>query len=185
MHDVRLPAMEAARCKPRATPPGHPPFARRTSARTSSAAPAHGIKRLRPSSARQSRRCGERLGPRANLGRRVRPDRADEAAIDQGMHGTTPFSNVTEFVTEVRHHCRNPKCRSKHKTPVANPREAFRARRSCHMMPPDRAASLHCRDRSRAPRCPVRRSQLVLLKPPRAVRHLDGARQNSGGLFSA
>ena len=38
---------------------------------------------------------------------------------------------MTEFVTEVRHHCRNPKCRSKLKTPVANPREAFCAR-GCH-----------------------------------------------------
>jgi hypothetical protein len=39
---------------------------------------------------------------------------------------------MTEFVTEVRHHCRNPKCHSKLKTPVANPREAFCAR-GCHM----------------------------------------------------
>jgi hypothetical protein len=36
---------------------------------------------------------------------------------------------VTEFAIEVRHYCRNPKCRSKLKSAVSNPREAFCARR--------------------------------------------------------
>jgi hypothetical protein len=35
---------------------------------------------------------------------------------------------MTEFKQELRHYCRNPKCRSKLPTPVANPREAFCAR---------------------------------------------------------
>jgi hypothetical protein len=35
---------------------------------------------------------------------------------------------VTEFAIEVRHYCRNPKCRSKLKSAVSNPREAFCAR---------------------------------------------------------
>ena len=38
---------------------------------------------------------------------------------------------MTEFTTEVRHYCRSPRCRSKLKTPVENPREAFCAR-GCH-----------------------------------------------------
>ena len=38
---------------------------------------------------------------------------------------------MTEFAIEVRHYCRNPKCRSKLKTPVENPREAFCAL-GCH-----------------------------------------------------
>ena len=38
---------------------------------------------------------------------------------------------MTEFGTEYRHYCRNPKCRSKLKTPVENPREAF-CTRGCH-----------------------------------------------------
>jgi hypothetical protein len=35
---------------------------------------------------------------------------------------------MTEFVQETRHYCRNPKCRSKLKIPVGNPREAFCAK---------------------------------------------------------
>ena len=38
---------------------------------------------------------------------------------------------MTEFAIEVRHYCRNPKCRSKLKSAVSNPREAFCAR-GCH-----------------------------------------------------
>jgi hypothetical protein len=39
---------------------------------------------------------------------------------------------MTEFIeTALRYFCRNPKCRSKLKTPVSNPREAFCAR-GCH-----------------------------------------------------
>ena len=38
---------------------------------------------------------------------------------------------MTEFATELRHYCRNPRCRSKLPKPVANPREAFCAR-GCH-----------------------------------------------------
>jgi hypothetical protein len=32
---------------------------------------------------------------------------------------------MTEFAQTLRHRCRNPHCRSKLPTPVANPREAF------------------------------------------------------------
>ena len=32
---------------------------------------------------------------------------------------------MTEFAEKLRHRCRNPRCRSKLTTPVANPREAF------------------------------------------------------------
>jgi hypothetical protein len=32
---------------------------------------------------------------------------------------------MTEFKTETRTYCRNPKCRMKLPTPVSNPREAF------------------------------------------------------------
>jgi hypothetical protein len=35
---------------------------------------------------------------------------------------------MTEFKQELRHYCRNPKCRSKLPSPVENPREAFCAR---------------------------------------------------------
>ena len=38
---------------------------------------------------------------------------------------------MTEFVTEVRHYCRNPKCRSKLPKRVSNEGEAFCAR-GCH-----------------------------------------------------
>lgn len=38
---------------------------------------------------------------------------------------------MTEFSQEVRHHCRNPKCRMKLPTPVSNPREAF-CTRGCY-----------------------------------------------------
>ena len=36
--------------------------------------------------------------------------------------------SMTEFVAELRHYCRNPRCSSKLAKPVANPREAFCAR---------------------------------------------------------
>ena len=35
---------------------------------------------------------------------------------------------MTDFVTSLRHYCRNPRCRSKLPEPVANPRDAFCAR---------------------------------------------------------
>ena len=38
---------------------------------------------------------------------------------------------MTEFIAELRHYCRNPKCRTKLPNPAANPREAFCAR-GCH-----------------------------------------------------
>ena len=38
---------------------------------------------------------------------------------------------MTDFTTELRPYCRNPKCRSKLKAPVENPREAFCAK-GCH-----------------------------------------------------
>jgi hypothetical protein len=38
---------------------------------------------------------------------------------------------LTEFTAELRHYCRNPKCRSKLKEPAQNLREAFCAR-GCH-----------------------------------------------------
>jgi hypothetical protein len=38
---------------------------------------------------------------------------------------------MTEFIEELRHYCRNPRCRSKLPNPIANPREAFCAR-GCH-----------------------------------------------------
>jgi hypothetical protein len=39
--------------------------------------------------------------------------------------------HMTEFSQEVRHYCRNPRCRSKLPNPVSNPREAFCCR-VCH-----------------------------------------------------
>ena len=39
-----------------------------------------------------------------------------------------------------------------------------------------------CHPCARAPRCPLRRSRRILHQPPRAICHLDGARQDSGGL---
>jgi hypothetical protein len=38
---------------------------------------------------------------------------------------------VTEFITEYRHYCRNPKCRTKLPTPVSNQREAFCPETTC------------------------------------------------------
>jgi hypothetical protein len=38
---------------------------------------------------------------------------------------------MTDFVAEVRHYCRNPRCRSKLPAPVANARDAF-CTRGCH-----------------------------------------------------
>ena len=40
-----------------------------------------------------------------------------------------------------------------------------------------------CHPCARAPRCPLRRSRRILRQPPRAICHLDGARQDSGDLF--
>ena len=39
--------------------------------------------------------------------------------------------NMTDFVAETRHYCRNPRCRSKLPAPVTNAREAF-CTRGCH-----------------------------------------------------
>ncbi len=39
--------------------------------------------------------------------------------------------HLTEFVEELRHYCRNPRCRSKLRAPVSNPREAF-CTRGCY-----------------------------------------------------
>jgi hypothetical protein len=38
---------------------------------------------------------------------------------------------MIDFVADVRHHCRNPRCRSKLPAPVSNPREAF-CTKGCH-----------------------------------------------------
>jgi hypothetical protein len=38
---------------------------------------------------------------------------------------------MTEFTETLRHHCRNPRCRSKLPMPVSNPREAF-CTKGCH-----------------------------------------------------
>lgn len=38
---------------------------------------------------------------------------------------------MTDFIQELRHYCRNPRCRSKLKAPLANLREAF-CTRGCH-----------------------------------------------------
>ena len=38
---------------------------------------------------------------------------------------------MTEFGTEYRHYCRNPKCRTKLPTPISNPREAFCPETTC------------------------------------------------------
>ena len=38
---------------------------------------------------------------------------------------------MTEFQIELRHRCRNPRCRSKLPAPVGNPRDAF-CTRGCH-----------------------------------------------------
>ena len=38
---------------------------------------------------------------------------------------------MTDFATETRHYCRNPRCRMKLKAPVENPRAAF-CTRGCH-----------------------------------------------------
>ena len=40
-----------------------------------------------------------------------------------------------------------------------------------------------CHPCARAPRCPLRRWRRILRSPPRAICHLDGARQDSGDLF--
>src|SRR5271169_6827913 len=39
-----------------------------------------------------------------------------------------------------------------------------------------------CQPCARAPRCPLRRSRRILRQPPRAIYHLDGGEQDSGGL---
>jgi len=38
---------------------------------------------------------------------------------------------MTEFPQDLRHYCRNPRCRSKLPSPVSNPREAF-CTRGCY-----------------------------------------------------
>jgi hypothetical protein len=38
---------------------------------------------------------------------------------------------MTEFAQDLRHHCRNPRCRMKLKEPVGNPRDAF-CTKGCH-----------------------------------------------------
>ena len=45
---------------------------------------------------------------------------------------------MTEFTETLRHHCRNPRCRSKLPMPVSNPREAF-CTKGCHS-----SFYLHC-----------------------------------------
>jgi hypothetical protein len=47
---------------------------------------------------------------------------------------------LTDFAVELRHYCRNPKCRTKLATPVDNPHRAF-CRRGCY----DRFYARHCR----------------------------------------
>ena len=54
----------------------------------------------------------------------------------QGAECSAPSSkpranSLTDFTAELRHRCRNPRCRSKLPAPVANAREAFCAR-GCH-----------------------------------------------------
>jgi hypothetical protein len=66
---------------------------------------------------------------------------------------------VTEFATEVRHYCRNPKCRSKLKAPIANTREAFCTR--------------GCRERFYRLRCYVCEEK----KPGRLDAHTCGRRK--------
>jgi hypothetical protein len=41
------------------------------------------------------------------------------------------MTDLTDFIAEQRHYCRNPRCRSKLPAPVANAREAF-CTRGCH-----------------------------------------------------
>ena len=38
---------------------------------------------------------------------------------------------MTEFAEDLRHYCRNPRCRMKLPEPISNPREAF-CTRGCH-----------------------------------------------------
>jgi hypothetical protein len=38
---------------------------------------------------------------------------------------------MSEFVEDLRHYCRNPKCRTRLPEPVSNPREAFCTRGCC------------------------------------------------------
>ena len=64
---------------------------------------------------------------------------------------------MTEFATEVRHYCRNPKCRSKLKAPIANTREAFCSPRVSRAL---LSASLLCLrgEKDRPARCPYLRA---------------------------
>ena len=69
-----------------------------------------------------------------------------------------------EFTTEVRHYCRNPKCRTKLPTPIANTREAFCTR--------------GCRDRFYRLRCYVCEEK----KPGRLDAHTCGRRKCKNAL---
>ena len=73
---------------------------------------------------------------------------------------------MTEFDTEVRHYCRNPKCRSKLKAPIANTREAFCTR--------------GCRERFYRLRCYVCEEK----KPGRLDAHTCGRRKCKNAIRS-
>jgi hypothetical protein len=73
---------------------------------------------------------------------------------------------MTEFDTEVRHYCRNPKCRSKLKAPIANIREAFCIR--------------GCRERFYRLRCYVCEEK----KPGRLDAHTCGRRKCKNAIRS-
>jgi hypothetical protein len=73
---------------------------------------------------------------------------------------------MTEFATEVRHYCRNPKCRSKLKAPIANTREAFCTR--------------GCRERFYRLRCYVCEEK----KPGRLDAHTCGRRKCKNAIRS-
>ena len=74
---------------------------------------------------------------------------------------------MTEFTTEYRHYCRNPKCRTKLPTPISNPREAF-----C----PDTT----CRERFYRLRCYVCEEK----KPGRLDAHTCGRRKCKNAIRS-
>ena len=73
---------------------------------------------------------------------------------------------MTEFATEVRHYCRNPKCRSKLKAPIANTRKAFCTR--------------GCRERFYRFRCYVCEEK----KPGRLDAHTCGRRKCKNAIRS-
>jgi hypothetical protein len=86
---------------------------------------------------------------------------------------------MTEFTeTAPRHYCRNPKCRSKLKTPVSNSKEAFCPTTSCR----DRFYRLRCyvceekkSGRLDAHTCGRRKCKnaLRLIGPPKDSRHVE------------